>query len=81
MKEHESFNFFSLFTFHEPVEQVVTHFLAILEMSKSGIVNINQQHQFEDIDIIRGVNYNIDNQGILEALLYTSGDEGLDQNN
>lgn len=63
------------------MEQVVTHFLAILEMSKSGIVNINQQHQFEDIDIIRGVNYNIDNQGILEALLYTSGDEGLDQNN
>ena len=59
LKEHESFNFFSLFTFHEPVEQVVTHFLAILEMSKSGIVNINQQHQFEDIDIIRGVNYNI----------------------
>lgn len=48
-------------------------------MSKSGIVNINQNNQFEDIDIIRGVNYNIDNQGILEALLYTSGDEGLEQ--
>lgn len=59
LKQHESFNFFSLFTFHEPVEQVVTHFLAILEMSKSGIVNIKQTKQFDDIDIIRGVNYSI----------------------
>ncbi|MFG6256521.1 segregation/condensation protein A, partial [Staphylococcus epidermidis] len=37
----------------------VTHFLAILEMSKSGIVNIKQTKQFDDIDIIRGVNYSI----------------------
>ena len=59
LKDNESFNFFSLFTFHEPVEQVVTHFLAILEMSKVGIVNISQRNQFDDIDIIRGVNYNI----------------------
>ena len=59
LKQHESFNFFSLFTFHEPVEQVVTHFLAILEMSKSGVVNIKQTKQFDDIDIIRGVNYSI----------------------
>ncbi len=34
-------------------------FLAILEMSKSGIVNIKQTKQFDDIDIIRGVNYSI----------------------
>ena len=40
-------------------------------MSKSGIVNIKQTKQFDDIDIIRGVNYSIDNIAILEALLYT----------
>ncbi|RXS34819.1 segregation/condensation protein A, partial [Streptococcus pyogenes] len=39
------------------IEQVVTHFLAILEMSKAGIINIEQQRNFEDINIIRGVNY------------------------
>ncbi|MFZ8101792.1 segregation/condensation protein A, partial [Staphylococcus arlettae] len=36
-----------------------THFLAILEMSKSGIINIEQTKSFEDIHIIRGVNYGI----------------------
>lgn len=39
---------------------VVTHFLAILEMSKSGIVNIEQLKNFDDINIIRGVNYGIE---------------------
>ncbi|MCS5431759.1 segregation/condensation protein A, partial [Staphylococcus aureus] len=34
LQKHESFNFFSLFNFTEPLEMVVTHFLAILEMSK-----------------------------------------------
>ncbi|MCQ9903133.1 segregation/condensation protein A, partial [Staphylococcus aureus] len=40
-------------------EQVVTHFLAILEMSKSGVINIEQVRNFDDIRIIRGVNFNI----------------------
>lgn len=57
LQQHDSFNFFSLFNFTEPVEMVVTHFLAILEMSKSGIVNIEQLKNFDDINIIRGVNY------------------------
>ncbi|UDI78227.1 segregation/condensation protein A [Staphylococcus taiwanensis] len=59
LKHCASFNFFSLFTFHEPIEQVVTHFLAILEMSKSGLINIEQAKSFDDINIIRGVNFNI----------------------
>lgn len=60
LQKHESFNFFSLFNFTEPLEMVVTHFLAILEMSKSGIVNIEQQKSFDDINILRGVNYGIE---------------------
>ncbi|WP_251520770.1 MULTISPECIES: segregation and condensation protein A [Staphylococcus] len=60
LKEEASFNFFSLFNFTEPIEFVVTHFLAILEMSKSGIVNIEQVKSFEDINIVRGVNYGIE---------------------
>lgn len=60
LKQHDSFNFFSLFNFTEPVEMVVTHFLAILEMSKSGIVNIEQPKSFDDINILRGVNYGIE---------------------
>ncbi|MCD8919419.1 segregation and condensation protein A [Staphylococcus gallinarum] len=59
LQQQQSFNFFSLFNFSEPIEMVVTHFLAILEMSKSGIVNIEQQKSFEDINILRGVNYGI----------------------
>ena len=59
LKQHESFNFFSLFNFTEPIEMVVTHFLAILEMSKSGIVNIEQAKSFDDINILRGVNYGV----------------------
>ncbi|MCE3303061.1 hypothetical protein LB327_10270, partial [Staphylococcus aureus] len=30
-----------------------THFLAILEMSKAGIINIEQQRNFEYLSIIR----------------------------
>ena len=60
LHQHDSFDFFSLFNFTEPVEMVVTHFLAILEMSKSGIVNIEQLKNFDDINIIRGVNYGIE---------------------
>ncbi|WP_114603316.1 segregation/condensation protein A [Staphylococcus sp. EZ-P03] len=52
-----SFNFFSLFTFNETTEHVVTHFLAILELSKSGIIQIKQEKDFSDINITRGVNY------------------------
>ncbi|MCG7339687.1 segregation/condensation protein A [Staphylococcus sp. ACRSN] len=59
LQQQSSFNFFSLFNFSEPIEMVVTHFLAILEMSKSGLVNIEQQNSFEDINILRGVNYGI----------------------
>ncbi|MCU5745462.1 segregation/condensation protein A [Staphylococcus sp. SQ8-PEA] len=60
LRVNQSFNFFSLFTFKEPVEHVVTHFLAILEMSKSGLVNIEQLNSFEDINVVRGVNYQIE---------------------
>ncbi len=38
-----------------------------------------KQRNFEDINIIRGVNYHLDNHGILESLLFTAGDEGLDE--
>ena len=58
--KEDSFNFFSLFTFNEPIEMVVTHFLAILEMSKTGWVNIEQTRSFEDINICRGVNYRLE---------------------
>ena len=60
LKTKASFNFFSLFTFTEPIEQVMTHFLAILEMSKSGIINIEQHQNFDDINILRGVNYGVE---------------------
>ena len=40
---------------------VVTHFLAILEMAKSGHINIEQPKDFEDIQIYRGVNYGVGN--------------------
>lgn len=60
LQQHDSFNFFSLFNFTEPIEMVVTHFLAILEMSKSGVVNIEQLKSFDDINILRGVNYGIE---------------------
>ena len=59
LEKQTSFNFFSLFNFNEPVSKVVTHFLAILEMSKAGLINIEQSNNFEDINIIRGVNYSI----------------------
>ena len=49
-------------------------------MSKSGVINIEQVRSFDDIRIIRGVNFNIDKHGIIESLLYTAGDEGLDEN-
>ncbi len=35
LKDKDHFNFFSLFTFSEPIEQVVTHFLAIFRDVKS----------------------------------------------
>lgn len=60
LQQHDSFNFFSLFNFTEPIEMVITHFLAILEMSKSGVVNIEQLKSFDDINILRGVNYGIE---------------------
>jgi segregation and condensation protein A len=60
LQQHDSFNFFSLFNFTEPIEMVVTNFLAILEMSKSGVVNIEQLKSFDDINILRGVNYGIE---------------------
>lgn len=60
LQQQDSFNFFSLFNFTEPIEMVVTHFLAILEMSKSGVVNIEQLKSFDDINILRGVNYGIE---------------------
>ena len=41
------------------MSKVVTHFLAILEMAKAGLINIEQSNNFEDINIIRGVNYAI----------------------
>ncbi|GGG84830.1 segregation/condensation protein A [Staphylococcus pragensis] len=59
LRSKSSFNFFSLFTFHEPIEHVVTHFLAILEMSKAGLINLEQSKSFDDINIVRGVNFNI----------------------
>ena len=59
LEKQTSFNFFSLFNFNESVSKVVTHFLAILEMSKAGLINIEQSNNFEDINIIRGVNYAI----------------------
>ncbi|BCU52364.1 segregation and condensation protein A [Staphylococcus auricularis] len=61
LADHDEFNFFSLFHFNEPVEMVVTHFLAILEMAKSGHINIEQPKDFEDIQIYRGVNYGVGN--------------------
>ena len=60
------------------MSKVVTHFLAILEMAKAGLINIEQSNNFEDINIIRGVNYRLDNLGIIESLLFTVGDEGLE---
>lgn len=59
LEKQTAFNFFSLFNFNEPVSKVVTHFLAILEMAKVGLINIEQSNNFEDINIIRGVNYAI----------------------
>ena len=48
-------------------------------MSKSGVINIEQVRSFDDIRIIRGVILILDKHGIIESLLYTAGDEGLDE--
>ncbi|CAD7359706.1 MULTISPECIES: segregation and condensation protein A [Staphylococcus] len=57
LKTSTRISFFDLFTFHESIEHVVTHFLALLEMSKNGIIQLQQVQAFQNIEISKGVNY------------------------
>lgn len=52
-----SITFFDLFTFNESLEHVVTYFLALLEMAKTGTIQMQQVEAFHNIEITKGVNY------------------------
>ncbi len=53
----DAITFFDLFHFNESTEHVVTHFLALLDMAKSGFIQIRQIQAFQNIEISKGVNY------------------------
>lgn len=53
----QSITFFDLFTFNESLEHVVTYFLALLEMAKTGTIQMQQVEAFHNIEITKGVNY------------------------
>lgn len=57
LQQHSSITFFDLFNFNETIEHVVTHFLALLEMAKTGMIQIQQTKAFHNFDITKGVNY------------------------
>ncbi|ARJ51901.1 segregation and condensation protein A [Staphylococcus lutrae] len=57
LKSVPKLTFFDLFSFNESIEHVVTHFLALLEMSKTGIIQLQQVQAFHNFEIIKGVNY------------------------
>lgn len=44
-------------TYSETKTQIVTLFLAILELMKNNTINIKQHHDFGEIEIERGINY------------------------
>ncbi|NJH81294.1 ScpA family protein [Staphylococcus hyicus] len=57
LQHQQSITFFDLFTFNETIEHVVTHFLALLEMAKTGMIQIQQTQAFDNFNITKGVNY------------------------
>ncbi|MBI5975337.1 segregation and condensation protein A [Staphylococcus canis] len=57
LENKNTITFFELFQFNEPIEYVVTHFLALLDMAKSGLVQLSQSEAFQNIEISKGVNY------------------------
>ncbi|HAR6299577.1 TPA: segregation/condensation protein A [Staphylococcus pseudintermedius] len=57
LKKVPQITFFDLFTFNESIEHVVTHFLALLEMSKTGMIQLQQVKAFHNFEIRKGVNY------------------------
>lgn len=57
LETQSTLTFFDLFTFNESIEHVVTHFLALLELAKGGIIQIQQTEAFRNFDITKGVNY------------------------
>ncbi|HEC2173822.1 TPA: segregation/condensation protein A [Staphylococcus delphini] len=57
LKKVSQITFFDLFTFNESIEHVVTHFLALLEMSKTGMIQLQQVKAFHNFEIRKGVNY------------------------
>ncbi|MDT0697828.1 segregation and condensation protein A [Staphylococcus chromogenes] len=59
LQHRSSITFFDLFNFNETIEHVVTHFLALLEMAKTGMIQIQQTKAFHNFDITKGVNYDI----------------------
>ncbi|KIX91534.1 segregation protein A [Staphylococcus microti] len=57
LDHRQSITFFDLFTFNESIEHVVTYFLALLEMAKTGTIQVQQVEAFHNIEITKGVNY------------------------
>ncbi|UXR68719.1 MULTISPECIES: segregation/condensation protein A [unclassified Staphylococcus] len=57
LDKQQKITFFDLFTFNESIEHVVTHFLALLEMAKTGVIQLQQIEAFHNIEITKGVNY------------------------
>ncbi|MCS4485479.1 segregation and condensation protein A [Staphylococcus americanisciuri] len=57
LNKHQNINFFDLFDFNESIEHVVTYFLALLEMAKTGAIQMQQVEAFHNIEITKGVNY------------------------
>ena len=57
LNHRRSITFFDLFTFNESIEHVVTYFLALLEMAKTGTIQVQQVEAFHNIEITKGVNY------------------------
>ncbi|PTG32161.1 segregation/condensation protein A, partial [Staphylococcus chromogenes] len=59
LQHKSSITLFDLFNFNETIEHVVTYFLALLEMAKTGMIQIQQTKAFHNFDITKGVNYDI----------------------
>lgn len=57
LASHQQLTFFDLFQFDEPLEYVVTHFIALLDMAKNDLIQITQNKAFHNITINKGVNY------------------------
>lgn len=54
MKKNNSFNFFSIFDNNQSISEVIVSFQAILELCKTGEIEVIQDQSFGDIMILQG---------------------------